>query len=37
MNLVTKHPLGVVGIIMAFNYPYCLYAWEAAAAATRQS
>lgn len=32
LNLVTKHPLGVVGIIMAFNYPYCLYAWEAAAA-----
>lgn len=32
MNLVTKHPLGVVGIIMAFNFPYCLYAWEAAAA-----
>lgn len=32
MNLVTKHPLGVVGIIMAFNFPYCLYSWEAAAA-----
>ena len=31
-NLVTKHPLGTVVIIMAFNYPYCLFAWEAAAA-----
>ena len=31
-NLVTKHPLGTVAIIMAFNYPYCLFAWEAAAA-----
>jgi len=31
-HLVTKHPLGVVVIIMAFNYPYTLYAWQAAAA-----
>ncbi len=32
MNLVTKHPLGVVGIIMAFNFPYVLVAWQASAA-----
>ncbi|TXS91848.1 aldehyde dehydrogenase [Parahaliea maris] len=31
-NYVTKHPLGVVGIIMTFNFPFCLFAWEAAAA-----
>lgn len=32
MHMTLKPPLGVVGIIMAFNYPFCLYAWEAAAA-----
>ncbi len=31
-NVVTKHPLGVVGIIMPFNFPYLLFGWEAGAA-----
>jgi betaine-aldehyde dehydrogenase len=31
-HLVTKHPLGTVLIIMPFNYPFVLFAWEAAAA-----
>lgn len=32
LNMVTKHPLGVVGIILPFNYPSCLFAWQASAA-----
>ena len=31
-NVITKHPLGVVGIILPFNFPYVLFGWEAAAA-----
>lgn len=31
-HLVTKHPLGVAAIIMPFNYPFVLFAWEASAA-----
>ena len=31
-NVVTKHPLGVVGIILPFNFPYVLFGWEAGAA-----
>ena len=32
MNVITKHPLGVVGIILPFNFPYVLFGWEAGAA-----
>ena len=32
MHIVTKHPLGVVGIILPFNFPYVLFGWEAGAA-----
>ncbi|MBS34876.1 MAG: aldehyde dehydrogenase [Thiotrichales bacterium] len=31
-NVVTKHPLGVVGLITPFNFPFVLFAWEAGAA-----
>ena len=31
-NIVTKHPLGVVGIILPFNFPFVLFGWEAGAA-----
>ena len=31
-NVITKHPLGAVGIILPFNFPYVLFGWEAAAA-----
>jgi betaine-aldehyde dehydrogenase len=31
-NFTTKDPLGVVVIIMPFNYPLCLLCWQAAAA-----
>jgi acyl-CoA reductase-like NAD-dependent aldehyde dehydrogenase len=31
-NVITKHPLGVVGIILPFNFPYVLFGWEAGAA-----
>jgi acyl-CoA reductase-like NAD-dependent aldehyde dehydrogenase len=32
MHVITKHPLGVVGIILPFNFPYVLFGWEAGAA-----
>ena len=32
LNVITKPPLGVVGIILPFNFPYVLFGWEAAAA-----
>lgn len=32
LNLITKHPLDVVGIILPFNFPYLLFGWEASAA-----
>jgi acyl-CoA reductase-like NAD-dependent aldehyde dehydrogenase len=31
-NVITKHPLGVVGIILPFNFPFVLFGWEASAA-----
>ncbi len=31
-HVITKHPLGVVGIILPFNFPYVLFGWEAGAA-----
>ena len=31
-HVVTKHPLGVVTVILPFNFPYVLFAWEAGAA-----
>ena len=31
-NVITKHPLGVVGIIVPFNFPFVLFGWEASAA-----
>jgi acyl-CoA reductase-like NAD-dependent aldehyde dehydrogenase len=31
-NVITKHPLGVVGIIVPFNFPFALFGWEASAA-----
>ena len=31
-HVVTKHPLGVVGIVLPFNFPYVLFGWEAGAA-----
>ena len=31
-HVVTKHPLGVVGIVLPFNFPYVLFSWEAGAA-----
>ncbi|NKB38976.1 MAG: aldehyde dehydrogenase family protein [Gammaproteobacteria bacterium] len=31
-NVITKHPLGVVGIILPFNFPFVLFGWEAGAA-----
>lgn len=31
-HVVTKHPLGVVAIVLPFNFPYVLFAWEAGAA-----
>ena len=27
-HVVTKHPLGVVTVILPFNFPYVLFAWE---------
>ena len=32
INVITKHPLGVVGIILPFNFPFVLFGWEAGAA-----
>ena len=32
LNFTTKDPLGVVVIILPFNYPLCLLCWQAAAA-----
>ena len=32
MHFTTKDPLGVVVIILPFNYPLCLLCWQAAAA-----
>jgi acyl-CoA reductase-like NAD-dependent aldehyde dehydrogenase len=32
VNFTTKDPLGVVVIILPFNYPLCLLCWQAAAA-----
>ncbi len=32
INFTTKDPLGVVVIILPFNYPLCLLCWQAAAA-----
>ena len=32
MHVITKHALGVVGIILPFNFPYVLFGWEAGAA-----
>jgi acyl-CoA reductase-like NAD-dependent aldehyde dehydrogenase len=31
-NVLTKQALGVVGIIMPFNFPFLLFGWEASAA-----
>ena len=31
-NVITKHPLGVVGIILPFNFPFVLFGWEVGAA-----
>ena len=32
LNIITKHALGVVGIILPFNFPFVLFGWEAGAA-----
>ncbi len=32
MHVVTKDPLGVVGIILPYNFPFVLFGWEASAA-----
>jgi betaine-aldehyde dehydrogenase len=32
LNFTTKDPLGVVVIVLPFNYPLCLLCWQAAAA-----
>jgi betaine-aldehyde dehydrogenase len=31
-HFTIKEPMGVVAIILPFNFPYCLFCWEAAAA-----
>jgi betaine-aldehyde dehydrogenase len=31
-NFTTKDPVGVVVIVLPFNYPLCLLCWQAAAA-----
>ena len=32
LHYTIKEPLGVVALVMPYNYPFCLFLWSAAAA-----